>query len=142
MFLFYTFCLEGWERRQEAQSRSRLGSKSEHSPQVHDFRGYQNMSVMMTHRHAPRVVGRSSLCLKFCSLWIFYFDFLKNRALALAGVAQWIECWPALKGPLVQFPVRAHAWVAGWVPSRGCAGSNHTFMFLSPSLPLSLKIDK
>ena len=24
------------------------------------------------------------------------------------------------KGSLVQFPVRAHAWVAGQIPSRGC----------------------
>ena len=46
------------------------------------------------------------------------------------------------KGWLVRFPVRAHAWVAGQVPSRGRARGNHTLMFLSlsPSLPLSLKI--
>ena len=36
---------------------------------------------------------------------------------ALAGVAQWIECWPATKGSLVRFPVMAHAWVAGQVLS-------------------------
>ena len=47
------------------------------------------------------------------------------------------------KGSLVQFPVRAHAWVAGQVPSGGCARGNHTLMFLSlsPSFPLSLKIN-
>ena len=29
-----------------------------------------------------------------------------------AGVAQWVECWPAnQKVSLVRFPVRAHAWV-------------------------------
>ena len=43
----------------------------------------------------------------------------------------------------VRFPVRAHAWVAGQVPSGGCVGGNYTMMFfslsLSPSLPLSLK---
>ena len=37
------------------------------------------------------------------------------------------------KGLLVQFPVRAHAWVAGQVPSRGRSRSNHTLMFLSLS---------
>ena len=31
----------------------------------------------------------------------------------------------------VRFPVRAHAWVAGQVPSRGHARDNHTLMFLS-----------
>ena len=35
----------------------------------------------------------------------------------------------------IRFPVSAHAWVVGQVPSRGCAGGNHTLMFL----PLSLK---
>ena len=45
------------------------------------------------------------------------------------------------KGLRVQFPIWAHAWVVGQVPSRGCARGNHTLMFLSlsPSLPLSLK---
>ena len=38
---------------------------------------------------------------------------------------------------LVRFPVRAHAWVAGPVPSRGHLRSNHTLMFLSPSLKIN-----
>ena len=38
----------------------------------------------------------------------------------------------------IRFPVSAHAWVVGQVPSRGCAGGNHTLMFL----PLSLKANK
>ena len=44
----------------------------------------------------------------------------------------------------VRFPVRAHAWVAGQVPSWGYVSGNHTLMFLSLSLylPLSLKINK
>ena len=48
------------------------------------------------------------------------------------------------KGSLVWFPVRAHVWVAGQVPSRGCTRGNHTLMLLSlsPSLPLCLKINK
>ena len=35
------------------------------------------------------------------------------------------------KGSLVRFPVRAHAWVAGQVPSGGRTRGNHTLMFLS-----------
>ena len=48
------------------------------------------------------------------------------------------------KGSRVQFLVRARAWVAGQVPSRGRARGNHTLMFLSlsPFLPLCLKINK
>ena len=38
---------------------------------------------------------------------------------ALAGIARWIQCELQTKGLPVQFPVRAHAWVAGQVPSRG-----------------------
>ena len=40
------------------------------------------------------------------------------------------------KGSLVRFPVRAHAWVAGQVPSRGRARVNHTLMF--PPLAFTL----
>ena len=36
----------------------------------------------------------------------------------------------------VQFPVRAHAWVAGQVPSRGRTRGNHTLMFVSLSFSL------
>ena len=47
------------------------------------------------------------------------------------------------KGSLVQFPVRAHAWVAGQATSRGRRRGNHIWVFLSlafslpstPSLP-------
>ena len=46
------------------------------------------------------------------------------------------------KGSLVQFPVRAHAWVAGQVPSRGCMRGNHTLMFLSPSFSLTSPLSK
>ena len=47
------------------------------------------------------------------------------------------------KGSPVRFPVRAHAWVAGQVPSGRHARGNHTLIFLSlsPSLPHSLKIN-
>ena len=38
------------------------------------------------------------------------------------------------KGSLVQFPVRAHAWVAGQVPSRERARGNHTLVSLSSAL--------
>ena len=47
------------------------------------------------------------------------------------------------KGSLVQFPVRAHAWVMGQVPSRGHMRSKHALMFpsLSPlPSPLSEKL--
>ena len=45
------------------------------------------------------------------------------------------------KGSPVRFPVRAHAWVVGQVPSRGRLRGNHTLMLLSLvdiSLPLFL----
>ena len=42
---------------------------------------------------------------------------------------------PQTKGSQVQFPVRAHAWVVGQVPSRGHVRGNYTLMFLSLSLP-------
>ena len=62
---------------------------------------------------------------------------LKERTCTLSGVAQWIEHGLQTKGSPVWFPVRAHAWVAGQVPNRGCARGNHTLMFLSPPLSFS-----
>ena len=54
----------------------------------------------------------------------------------LSGVSTGLQT----KGLLVQFPVRAHAWVVGQVSSRGCSSRNHTLVFLSLSfsLPSSL----
>ena len=49
------------------------------------------------------------------------------------------------KGSPVQLPVRAHAWVAGQVPSRGAQEATTHWCFtplLSPSLPLSLEMNK
>ena len=41
---------------------------------------------------------------------------LKN-GLALADVAQWIDCWPMNLKVAGSIPVRAHAWLANQVPS-------------------------
>ena len=49
------------------------------------------------------------------------------------------------KGSPVQFPVKAHVWVAGQVPSGGAGeATTHWYFFpsLSPSFPLCLKINK
>ena len=81
-----------------------------------------------------------NILLTFLSLLLL----IENMHLALAGIAQWIECGLGTKRSLVRFPVRAHAWVAGQVPSREHVRGNHTLIFfsLSFSLPLSLKINK
>ena len=55
----------------------------------------------------------------------------------LSGLSEGLQT----KGSPVRFPVRAHAWVAGQVPSRGRVRGNHTLMFLSLPFP-SLKINK
>ena len=61
---------------------------------------------------------------------------IRKRRIALVGPAQWIEHRLANQGSQVRFPVRAHAWGAGWVPTKGCMQGNHTSMF--PSLSFSL----
>ena len=43
-----------------------------------------------------------------------------------------------LAGVSFNSQIRAHAWVAGQVPSRGCVRGNHTLMFPSFSLPSPL----
>ena len=67
---------------------------------------------------------------------------LEISDLALAGVAQWVEPGPENRRIAGSIPGRAHAWVAGWVPSRGrLRGSQHIDV-PSFSLLLSLKINK
>ena len=61
---------------------------------------------------------------------------LKLLHSALAGVAQWIELGLQTKELPVQSPVRAHARVAGQVPSGSHVRSNHTLIFLSLSFSL------
>ena len=60
----------------------------------------------------------------------------------LAGAAQWAECRLRTKGLQIRFPVRAHVWVAGQVPSEGCARGNHTLTFLSLSFSLHFPLSK
>ena len=44
------------------------------------------------------------------SIFPWLGKYINKKCLALAGVAQWTE---QTNGSLVQFPVRAHAWVVG-----------------------------
>ena len=57
---------------------------------------------------------------------------------ALAGVAQWIECGPANQRLLVQFPVRAHAWIAGLVP----VGALEKQPYIDPSFSFPSPLSK
>ena len=64
--------------------------------------------------------------------------------MALAGVAQWIEC-QACKGSLVRFPFRARAWarhMQARSPVEGAQEANHTLMFLSLSFFLPSPLSK
>ena len=67
---------------------------------------------------------------------------LKISGAALAGVAQWNEQGLRTKGSPVQFPVGAHAWVAGQVPQWGHVRGNHALMFLSLSFSLPFPLSK
>ena len=59
----------------------------------------------------------------FQHIMLYYYKKGKNTTemqkicAALAGVAQWIEYQPVTERLQVQFPIGAHAWVVGWVPS-------------------------
>ena len=46
------------------------------------------------------------------------------------------------KGSLVRFPLRAHAWIVGQVPSRGHARGSHTLMFLTLSFSFPFPLSK
>ena len=62
--------------------------------------------------------------------------------LALAGMAQWIERWPANQRVTGSIP--SQGTCVGCRPGPQCEGQPHidVSLSLSPSLPLSLKINK
>ena len=68
----------------------------------------------------------------FLKMWILPW------LVGLSGLSAGLQT----KGLLVRSPVRAHAWVAGQVPSRGCSRGNHTLMFLSLSFSLPFSKNK
>ena len=68
---------------------------------------------------------------------LLYFSYIKSNIIALAGVAQWIDCWP-VNLMLDRFPVRALVWIAGQVPSWGHVGGNWSISHIIVSLPLFL----
>ena len=78
------------------------------------------------------MINELALCVK---------SMIKART-ALAGVAQWIERGLQIKGLLVQFPVRARAWVSGQFPSWGCVRGNRTLMLLSLSFSFPSPLSK
>ena len=78
----------------------------------------------------------------FLSLFLPFPHFLKKISAPwlvwLSGLSASLQT----KGLLVQFPVRAHAWIVGQVPSGGHVRGNHTLMFLSLSFSLLSPLSK
>ena len=67
---------------------------------------------------------------------------IKKNQLALAGVVQRMEHSLQTEGSPVWFPVRAHAWAVGHIPSTGSTRGNHTSMFLSLSFSFFSPLSK
>ena len=65
----------------------------------------------------------------------------QNHGPGWCGSVGW-NIVPCSKRLQVRFPVRAHAWVVGQVPTCGHVRGNHTLTFLSPSSCLPSPISK
>ena len=76
-------------------------------------------------------------------IWLYVPTILKTETQPCLVWLSGLNADLRSKESLVWFPVRAHAWVVGKVPSRGRARDNHTLMFfsLSFSFPYPLKIN-
>ena len=70
--------------------------------------------------------------------------FFKIFSQALAGVAQWVECWTANQRVASSFPSQGTCLGCRPCPHRGHTRGNHISMFLSLFLPPfpSLKINE
>ena len=88
------------------------------------------------------VISPHFFCIIFATLFLhlYYFKNFLLWLVWLSGLSAGLQT----KASPVRFPVRAHAWVVGQVPSYGHVRGNYTvmFLFLSSSFPLSLKINK
>ena len=51
--------------------------------------------------------------------YFYFLSYVLKINLALAAVAQWIECWPTNQRVASSMPSQGNAWGAGQVPSRG-----------------------
>ena len=83
-------------------------------------------------------------CVDRCACKLPIMKQAKELRLQKKSLKLWIEHELQTKGSPVQFLVRAHAWVAGQVPSAGHERQPHidVSLPLSPSFPFSLKINK
>ena len=149
------------------ETESRIGvSRSWREEELRRYflMGTEFMSGTMKRFYIDKMVMVTQHCKCIWCYWIIHLQMVKMISVILCiflpkekrhfgvkvhGVPSLV--WPSgLKGGLktkgspVRFPVRTHAWVVGQVPSWGRSRGNHTLMFLSlsPSLPLSKKINK
>ena len=104
-----------------------------------------------------RSLACSPLSLSFSLSLLPFFSVSKKSQFKKCRTRPWLVWLSRLsaslrtKGLQVRFPVRSHAWVVGQVPSWGCMRVNRlmylshidvSLLSLSPSPPLSLKINK
>ena len=89
-----------------------------------------NWSMLLCHIYVslPLFLPFPHFLKKISALWLVW----------LSGLSASLQT----KGLLVQFPVRAHAWIVGQVPSGGHVRGNHTLMFLSLSFSLLSPLSK
>ena len=97
----------------------------------------------------PTTMGLMQILLSARSLQQKEQGSTKMPTVALAAVAQWIECWPVNQnGRWFEVPVRVCVWVAGQVTSWGACErqpfdvSFHTSMFFSLSFSLPSPISE
>ena len=126
-----------------------------HNVQIHPKVVFYTHTHTHTHTHwligyhivINRIIGNAyfSAFSKFCIINVSNLNNQKTKGLKSPQLV-WLSglnsgLWT--KGSLVQFLVRAHAWVACQVPGRGRMRGNHTLMFLlSFSVPSPLSKNK
>ena len=97
-----------------------------------------SIRVTMLHISFSDLIQRIFVPITVPSISLFVYLKIIMMICSWCGLVDWMPACES-KGRRFDFQSRAHAWVAGQVPSEGCARGNHTLMFLSLfSLPSPL----
>ena len=100
--------------------------------------GILTLSLILEIASCVALGGSLTLDMQYAPAQICWVILFKIHQLALAAVAQWIECWTSNQNVAGSIPSPGTCLCCSRGPSGGHVRGNHTLMFPSPSSSLPL----